>query len=366
MKYRLSFLGFLLAFIPFQNMAQKQADTTAYKTHFTPLPNIGYSPDTRLVLGALVLAQFKLKKAETDTRPSNIMASAAITFKEQTTFEAYNTLVFPEEKWIWNGAVFFQHWPISYWGVGIDTEDDDEITIDYRNIAFEQSFYKRIKNGLYAGPKVHFRYMYDVSFQNEDDESIEAPKVTGAHGSTNLGIGFGGTWDRRNSILTPTANHYVEFSVLFYSTNWFGDFSFQSYLLDARKYLNFNTDGKSVLAFQTLFRSNHGEVPFREMALLGGNRIMRGYIEGRYRDKTGIQLQTEYRQRVMGRFGFAVFGALGNVAPDIGSFEWDRTKWAVGAGMRYNINKKDPTYLRLDYGIGQNTDGFYITLGEAF
>jgi outer membrane protein assembly factor BamA len=290
------------------------------------------------------------------------MASAAFTFEKQTSIEAYYNVVFPKEKWLWNGAVFFQRWPVRYWGIGTDTKEEDEIMIDYRNIAFEQSLYKRMDKGIYVGPKVHFRHMYDVNFKSVED----APNVPGGEGSTNLGIGLGGTWDKRNSILTPTESHYVEFSVLFYSTNLLSDFTFQTYTLDARKYFDFDTHGKSVLAFQSLSKLNKGEVPFRDMALLGGSKMMRGYIEGRFRDKVGIQIQTEYRQFIKGRFGMVLFAAAGNVAPSLGDISFGKTKWTLGTGLRYNINKADPTYIRIDYGFGKDTNGLYLTLGEAF
>lgn len=346
--------------------AQESADTTAYKTKITPLPNIGYSPDTKLVLGAFMLAQFKPKRAGEETRPSNLMASAAFTFEKQTSIETYYNIIFPQEKWLWNGATFFQRWPIRYWGVGPDTQVEDEITIDYRNIAFEQSLYRSINNAIYIGPKVHFRHMYDVNYESDDNEPLDAPNVTGGEGSTNLGIGLGGTWDKRNSILTPTENHYVEFSALFYSPNWLGDFSFQTYTLDVRKYFDFDTQGKTVLAFQSISKLNKGEVPFRDMSLLGGSKMMRGYIEGRFRDKVGLQIQTEYRQMIKGRFGMVLFAATGNVAPNLSDLEMSKTKWTLGTGLRYNINKVDPTFIRIDYGFGKDTSGLYLTLGEAF
>jgi outer membrane protein assembly factor BamA len=136
--------------------------------------------------------------------------------------------------------------------------------------------------------------------------------------------------------------------------------------LDARKYFDFDTHGKSVLAFQSLSKLNKGEVPFRDMALLGGSKMMRGYIEGRFRDKVGIQIQTEYRQFIKGRFGMVLFAAAGNVAPSLGDISFGKTKWTLGTGLRYNINKADPTYIRIDYGFGKDTNGLYLTLGEAF
>ncbi|WP_273273338.1 BamA/TamA family outer membrane protein [Maribacter polysiphoniae] len=347
--------------------AQVSTDSTVYKTKITPLPNIGYSPDTRLVLGAFMLAQFKPKKSDLETRPSNLMASAAFTFEKQTSIETYYNIVFPKEKWLWNGAVYFQRWPIRYWGVGPNTKDDDEITIDYRNIAFEQSLYRNINNGFYIGPKVHFRSMYDINLKNVDDgKPLDISDIPGGEGGTNIGIGFGGTWDKRNSILTPTENHFVEFSALFYAKNWLSDFSFQTYTLDVRKYFDFDTHGKRVLAFQFFSKLNIGEVPFQDMSLLGGNKIMRGYMEGRFRDKVGLQIQTEYRQFIKGRFGMVLFAATGNIAPKLGDITFSQAKWTLGTGLRYNINKADSTFIRVDFGFGKDTSGFYLTLGEAF
>jgi outer membrane protein assembly factor BamA len=347
-------------------MAQLNTDTSSYKTRILPLPNIGYSPDTKLVVGAFALMQFKPKKAGGDTRSSNIMASFAYTLKNQLSFETYYNVVFPEENWLWNGDLFFQRWPVSYWGVGIDTKASDEILIDYKTIASRQSIYRKILPGVYAGPLLRYGSMYDLKYESLQNDPLDPPPVTGNEGYNLFGLGFGGTWDRRNRILTPTMNHYLEVSFTFFTDNQMGDYSFENIMIDARKYLDFDTDGKSVLAFQTLISLNYGEVPFREMALIGGNRMMRGYIEGRFRDNTGVQLQSEFRRLIKGRIGMAVFGALGNVAPELSEIELEKTKWTLGSGIRYNINKQDPTFIRVDYGIGNNTSGFYVTLGEAF
>ncbi len=356
----------LLASCGLSGHVRAQSDTVDYKTRLIPLPNIGYSPDTRLVLGVFGLLQFKPGHAGTETRPSNAMASFAYTFKNQLSFETSYTIVFPGEKWLWNGDLFIQKWPVSYWGTGIDAPERDELTIDYKTIASRQSIYRNIGDGLYAGPLVRFRYMYDLTYESMENEPVDPPDVTGNEGYVIGGFGFGITWDKRNSILTPTENHYLEFSATWYTENLYGDYSFRNYILDARKYFDFGSSGERVLGFHLLMNLNYGEVPFREMALLGGSRIMRGYIEGRYRDKAGMQFQTEFRQRIGGRLGFVVFGALGNVAPSASRFETDQTKWAVGGGLRYNINKSDPVFIRLDYGYGHEMSGFYITLGEAF
>jgi len=109
-----------------------------------------------------------------------------------------------------------------------------------------------------------------------------------------------------------------------------------------------------------------GDVPFEELGWIGGEVIMRGYFEGRFRDKHSIQAQVEYRRIILGRLGAVAFGGLSNVMPRLNDLKLDNTRWTLGGGLRYNINKMDPTFIRIDYGFGKNTSGLYVTFGEAF
>lgn len=358
-------LYFLLLLILWPAFCHGQEEPDEFRTRYIPLPVVGYSPDTELVLGALVLVQFKPGNAGEDTRASNLMLSTSFSFKKQTTVEADYTIILPQEKWFWKGFVSYQKWPEGFWGIGPETLEEDEVTVEYNKITIRQKFLRQVKPNVFIGPNVQYTNMFDVTYEL-DGQEIAPPAVTGSEGGANLGLGATLILDKRNSIMTPTQNHYLEFSSLFFSKNLFGDFNFQNYLLDARKYFDFNSGGESVLAFQGRFEHTAGEVPFRELALLGGSKIMRGYLEGRYRDRTAIQAQSEFRRILIGRFGVVAFGAVGVVGPGFDGLKTDNLKWTAGGGLRYNINKANPTYIRIDYGVGEDTGGFYVSLGEAF
>jgi outer membrane protein assembly factor BamA len=244
--------------------------------------------------------------------------------------------------------------------------NEDESRQNYKNIKLKQIILKRIADDIYFGPQLQFSHMYNVHFNDLKAQTIAPPEVTASEGSTNVGLGMIFNWDKRDNILTPTRNHYIELSTLLYSPLLQSEYGFQSYKIDARKYFSFRESGKEILAFQALMVFTSGDVPFEEMGMVGGEIIMRGYLEGRFRDKNCIQAQMEYRRLVSGRFAAVAFGAFGNVMPGLRDLKADNTKWALGAGLRYNINKADPTYIRLDYGFGKETSGLYITFGEAF
>ena len=110
-----------------------------------------------------------------------------------------------------------------------------------------------------------------------------------------------------------------------------------------------------------------GEVPFQQLALIGGPRRMRGFFEGRFRDKSLWILQAEYRRVIKGIFGMAVFGGMGNVAPQASKLFREKVHLAYGLGLRIRLSKQDKINLRID--VGWNEEGNlspYLTVAEAF
>ena len=66
------------------------------------------------------------------------------------------------------------------------------------------------------------------------------------------------------------------------------------------------------------------------------------------------------------RLSFVLFLATGGTARDPTAFAIDQLHSAGGAGVRFALTPSDRLNFRLDYGVGRGSNGFYITLGEAF
>lgn len=349
-----------------QNPDSSTVADTSYKNKVLLLPAIGSSPETGFMFGGIVVPQFKPGSSGPETRSSSILISAIYTTKNQILTSILPDIVLPKEEWLLNGNYFVNYFPKDFWGVGPFTEKDDEITVLYTQVNLEQKGLRKIDPGLFSGPYLRWSRIFDVKFEDDDGNEVPDVSVAGANGSTSFGVGWVTRWDRRKSNMTPTENHYVEFSFIGYPS-WLGSSqSYTSYELDARKYFNLSQDGNSVLALQGLFKLNSGTPPFNDMALLGGDVINRGYYEGRYRDQNGAQIQAELRQHLFGRFGFTVFAATGEVWNRFENFTIENYKWTAGGGLRININKDDPTNLRIDFGFGKESTGFYLQFGEAF
>jgi hypothetical protein len=355
----------------FVNLAHAQDSTLVnepvYQNKILFLPALGSTPETGFMFGGVVVPQFKPLGAGPETRSSSLLFSGIYTTKKQLLFGLVTDIIFPEETWVMNGNYYINYFPNSYWGIGSGTRDEDELNMLFTEINLEQTVLKSVGKGLFTGPFIRWNKIYNLSFESREGNEINPPVVSGADGSTSAGVGWMSRWDLRDSNMTPTRNHYLQFSFLMNPSFLGSTDPYTSFLLDGRKYVDIKGDGSSVLAFQALFRSVAGSPPFLDMSELGGDRIGRGYYSGRYRDVNAGQIQSEWRQSIKGRFGFTVFGALGEVWSRYDEIHLESVKWSAGVGFRINTNKNDPTNIRIDYGVGRGgASGFYIQFGEAF
>ncbi|MBI5464541.1 MAG: BamA/TamA family outer membrane protein, partial [Ignavibacteriales bacterium] len=119
-------------------------------------------------------------------------------------------------------------------------------------------------------------------------------------------------------------------------------------------------------AFQILGQYNDGQTPFYALAKLGGQTMMRGYFEGRFRDYHYTAAQVEVRTPLWWRFDAAAFVGTGEVAHRLGEFSLRELKPSLGFGIRFTVIPEERLRLRLDWGFGAHDSGFYIAADEAF
>jgi len=359
-----------IASIPIQLTGQNiydevNADTT-YTSRLTLLPVLGSMPETSFMFGGVAMQQFKPAGAGPETRPSNTILSAIYTLNNQVLVELVPSVILPDESWILGGSLFAYYFPTDYWGVGPDTRSEDQISIEYKMFFARFMGLKRMSDSFYSGPIVRWFKNYDFVYTDSEGQPVESVGLTGHDGGSGIGIGGAIRWDKRNRIMTPTENHFLELMVTVHPQIFGTSFSYSEFQLDGRKYIDLMGNGTSILAFHTLLKVTGGDTPFLDLSSIGGSQIMRGYYHGRFRDNHSLQVQTEWRQHLKGRFGFVLFGGVGNVWPAWNEIDLNLTKWAAGGGLRFNLNPGDTTNLRLDIATGPNTSGLYLTLGEAF
>ena len=119
-----------------------------------------------------------------------------------------------------------------------------------------------------------------------------------------------------------------------------------------------------VLAGQFHTLLTYGDTPWGLMATLGSSYSMRGYYEGRYRDKGAMDAQIELRQHVWKRNGVAVWVGAGTIFPRLSEFTPKHILPNYGFGYRWEFKKR--VNVRLDLGFGKHQTGFIFNINEAF
>jgi outer membrane protein assembly factor BamA len=332
------------------------------KSVLIPSPSITYSPETSLSLGVYLMYYFKMGVAGSCTHPSNIQFSTAYTLNKQFSAEPKWEVYTKNDNYFTTGSLLFQIFPEKFFGIGNNTKEEDAEIYSHQLLKLNAKFQKRWYDRFFFGPQAQMQYMFNV--KTSDHGQLAKHIISGSEGGFASGLGFSTSWDSRDLILFPQRGLYADFGSTFFSSVFGSQYKFQQYTLDVRKYFGFGK--RRVLALQAYTQHNTNNPPFRMLAMMGNSQLMRGYYQGRYRERDYIAAQTEYRFPVYKRFGMTAFAALGQVAHTYHKMAIDQFWPAYGVGLRYLYNKNENINIRVDLGFGPGMNGQYVTIGEAF
>jgi len=354
------FLSLVVCCLTLSGTAYSQEDSIRYKTRFFGLPVVFYAPETRLGFGAASILSFKTNRYDTLLRPSQVTLGGAYTLEKQILLYTPFDIWMQQNNYQAKGELGYYKYFYRYYGNGNQTKSEETYDVTFPRVRTE--FTRRLYKQLYAGLKYTFD-AFDIT-QVQEGGILDQEMVTGSAGGTISGLGGIVKYDTRNSVFYPSKGWYVEGSYLRFSPKIGSDFTYNLNWIDARHYFDFKKD--RVLATQVYARLSQGEVPFFHLSQMGGNQRMRGYFQGRYRDKQLLGWQAEYRTPVFWRIGLVAFAGNAVVAESISALQWRYIRTAVGGGVRVRIDNERKINLRLDYAVSREGSGFYVTIGEAF
>jgi outer membrane protein assembly factor BamA len=342
--------------------ADDDAKKEEKKSGITALPVLFYTPDTRWALGVGGLVYFPLTKDPSVGRPSSISFITYYSQNKQFSFELNPDLYLSHGYHI-QFDLIYSDFPDKFYGIGNRTTADNEelFTSSYWKLSVESL--KKVSAALNLG----FQYFLDVTkmVKTEAGGRLASGDIPGSRGGTVSGFGYLMTYDTRDNIFYSTAGSFHQFSVMAFGRALGSDFTFSRVYLDLRRFLNITRS--QTLALQSLFLLQTGDPPFWRMGLLGGDKSMRGYYLGRYRDKNMVCIQAEYRWvPVWRRVGLVGFVGLGDVTDKPSHFRLADFKYSYGCGLRFVLDKTQRLNVRIDFGFGKRTSGVYFTGGEAF
>jgi len=334
---------------------------TSIKSLFTGFPVLYYTPETRFAGGLTGLSLFNFRKDTVGAPKSVISILAVYTQNKQWLFSIPFNLFVRNRTYLVYGEVTYNRFNYNFYGVGnqVPANFSERYGVEFPRLRL--TCLRKIRPHFYAG----FRYAFDKYrlFNLDSAGLLSKGTIPGATGGTVSGLGAVVMWDKRDNIFYPSKGHWAEFVVYHDDALTGSSFNYTRLALDVSKYLS---AGQNILAlnFYSIYTNN--DLPFFQMATLGGQKKMRGYYEGRYRDNNAILFQAEYRRMIWGPFGVAVFGSVGQVAPRY--FAFNKNDWRItgGAGLRVMMDAKQKITIRLDAALGNGKILPYFTIGEAF
>ncbi len=337
-------------------------DQDTFRSSFVALPLIFRTPETSWGFGAGAFYAFKFKGQSTTTRPSQFQVGGAYTLLNQLLLYFPYQIFTDNNRFQFTGELGYYRFVFDFYGIGNEQPADfrEVFTVAFPRVKF-QSLY-----GFKEKQFIGFRYWMDNFRLLELDPmgQLAQGTISGSEGGFLSGLGLVYQLDSRNSIFSSTEGWFSELVVFYNSRTLGSDFNYIKQQFDIRYFHPLNSNMS--IALQGYAEVNTGDVPFNQLALLGGTKKLRGYYEGRYRDNHFLMLQSELRYALFWRFHGVFFFGAGVVADKFSTFNVSNIRPSIGTGLRFALNEQERIFLRLDYAIGYNSSGFYLTVGEAF
>jgi outer membrane protein assembly factor BamA len=337
------------------------------------LPAIGYSLQTKFAIAGILNGAFYTSKSRKENISSVLM---------NITYSQNKQILFPIQSNIWtkgNKYNLYTDWrylkfPSTTYGLGGNTRLSDGYLMDYSYLRFYQTLLRSIAPNWYAGLGYDLDYYWNIK---EINPPVGVQTDLQKYGLTKRATASGTTlnlkYDNRKNSINPENGYFASLTYRSNFTFIGSDASWQSIVLDLRKYNKLPFSSKNILAFWGyVWLTPGGGKPTYMLLPSTGNDVNnnsgRGYIQGRFRSKNMLYLESEYR------FGITNNGLVGGVVfvnaqsfSDKTTEKFQTVYLGWGAGLRLKVNKYSRTNIAIDYGFGEGgSRGFFVNLGELF
>ena len=267
----------------------------------------------------------------------------------------------------WRLRGLIAHFEIFYdfYGIGEDAGDAGKsVALDQPMDFAVGSALRRITPGLYGGANVLW---IRSRISLEEDHGLPAPPAAQDLATMNLAApGLQAEFDTRDDDYWPRHGSLAALKGNFFTGALGSARDFQRYAVAWSWYTELRRR-ELVLATNLNVLGAAGDVPFWAIPTVGGGAYgLRGYTQGRYRDRVVTTAQAELRAHTAGRWGATAFGGFANVAPSVGDLGSSSALPAGGAGLRFQLTRQYPMHLRADFAWGKSERIFYFSVAEAF
>ena len=318
-----------------------------------------YSSDTRLGLGLMAAGNY-YTKGDTTLMPSNVSLYSDLSTVGFYLIGISGNNIFSGEDILFDYNVNLYSFPTKFWGIGYSNgrNKNNETKYDLFSTKVSADLYFKLAEALYLGPGAQFSYMKG---SNIDPQFLYLWNEERLRTLTTF-IGFSAKYDTRDSFTDPHSGWLLSINQHFAPRFLGNKMAFSRTSFIASRYKAVWNGGIVATTLEGTY--NYGNVPWTMLSTFGGSKAVRGYYEGRYRDKVEVEGIVELRQHVWRRNGIAIWGGAAAIAPSISKFRGKAILPCCGVGYRWEFKKR--INVRLDFGIGRGEKSFVFNVNEAF
>ena len=349
--------SWMTRFLDYFNDANKNKQHKRFD--FSVIGGPHYASDTKFGLGMVAAGLYRTDPNDSILPPSNVSLFGDVSSVGFYMLGVRGNHIAPAGRYRIDYHLYFYSFPSDFWGIGYEMGDNDDNKSDMKRwqAQAEASFLFRVADNFYVGPMAAYDYVIG--------KQIERPELLqGMDKHTwNVGVGVSLVYDNRDNLTNPHRGIYLNLKQMFRPEFMGNDYAFSTthFRFDAYQRLGKGT----ILAEDFGANLNFGNPSWGMMAELGGTSSMRGYYEGRYRDKHSLEATVELRQHVWKRNGIVVWTGAGTVFPKFSALRSRQILPNAGVGYRWEFKKN--VNVRLDYGFGKSgQSGFLFNINEAF
>lgn len=317
-----------------------------------------YSSDSKFGIGLMGAGLYRTSATDTLTPVSQVSIYTDITTAGHFKVGICGTHIFPGDRRRLTYDVNFSRIATDFWGIGYEEcrHDYNESKYKYLNSQVRLNYRWRLGSHFYAGPLVAMDYIKGSDF--------ERPELLHGEDMRTFNFGVGGQieYDSRDNLSSAHHGTFVSVQQQFNPRFLGNSYAFSSTKVHASHYSGLWRGAILALLLEGNF--TYGNTPWGLLSTFGGSQDMRGYFEGRFRDKSAIITCAELRQHVWHRNGLALWIGAGTVFSRFSQITHRTILPNYGIGYRWEF--KHRVNVRADLGFGRGVTGFIFSINEAF
>ncbi|WP_455427882.1 BamA/TamA family outer membrane protein [Dryocola sp. LX212] len=329
--------------------------------NWSVLPGPFYTPELKLGLGAAIAGVYRVDPNDKTTQNSSISFTGFVSSSGALGVGMKSYTFFSGDKWRMFIDGSLANIPTGFWGIGYDAAQGNEQKYTDQSVSVHPQIMRQIVDNLYAGVGWDYSTMHATELE-DTHPGDNFTRYGAVKDSKSSGITATLNYDSRDVITRPRRGQFFSAEYSNFDPSFGSDTHFTVLQLQYNYYHPLNEE--DVLAFDLWGRFSRGDVPWDRLSELGDDKRMRGYYQGRYRDKDVVSTQLEYRKKLDWRNGYVLWLGMGALGGSMGDLLDNAPLPTTGVGYRFEV--KPDMNIRLDLGFGKESAGFYFQVAEAF